>query len=299
MALFRCAPSRNFTYFHNHKYGNCYTFNSGLQESSPTTKFPGPAYGLILELFINQGEYVANLAPEAGARVVIHKKGSIPFPEDEGIDVMPGRATSIGIKQHSFARLPPPHGECGDTPKTTDYYVKHLGTSLSKLSCLKSCYQDIIIEYCNCAVPFFFLVENVTVCNLTDPLDEVCVDMLPVMAQERYKLCDQLCPQPCQETRYETSISQAVWPSNKYDVKTLTLTDASSFFFCFRSQEFTKIQIYFQDLIYQHVEQQIGYESMSLISDLGGQLGLWLGLSAITIGEFFSFLCSIGRSLPS
>ena len=52
-----------------------------------------------MELFINQHEYVANLATEAGIRVLIHKRGSMPFPEDKGITIMPGRSTSVGIKQ--------------------------------------------------------------------------------------------------------------------------------------------------------------------------------------------------------
>ncbi|XP_059174131.1 amiloride-sensitive sodium channel subunit beta-like [Physella acuta] len=296
-----CSPM-NFTYFHNHKYGNCYTFNSRHVEGTLTTRFPGPTYGLILELFINQQEYIANLASEAGARIIIHKKGTIPFPEDEGISVIPGRSSSIGIKQVSYSRLPPPHGVCGYEAKTTDYYVHYLGTSHSKLSCLKSCYQDIIMEYCACAVTFFYIIPNVTICNMTDPITENCVNSLPSIASERYKLCDEKCPQPCEETRYELSISQAGWPSTKYQDflrEKLGQTNALYIQAANTQDEFTKVQIYYQDLIYQHVEQQKAYESMNLISDLGGQLGLWLGLSAITIGEFCSFLFSIGRSLPS
>ena len=52
-----------------------------------------------MELFLNQDQYVANLATEAGIKVLIHQRGTMPFPEDQGITIMPGRSTSVGIKQ--------------------------------------------------------------------------------------------------------------------------------------------------------------------------------------------------------
>ena len=38
------------------------------------------------------------------------------------------------------------------------------------------------------------------------------------------------------------------------------------------------------------------FQSQNLISDVGGQLGLWLGLSAITIGEFIEFFVAIFKA---
>ena len=55
----------------------------------------------MLELNIEQDEYIAALTPDAGARITIHPRGSYPFPEDEGISVPPGVKTSIGISKVS------------------------------------------------------------------------------------------------------------------------------------------------------------------------------------------------------
>ncbi|KAK3768071.1 hypothetical protein RRG08_045889 [Elysia crispata] len=298
---YQCSPL-NFTYFHNHKYGNCYTFNSKFSDDPKLiTRFQGPGYGLKMELFINQHEYVANLATEAGIRVLIHKRGSMPFPEDKGITIMPGRSTSVGIKQLQFSRLPPPHGVCAERGDITDYYSKYLGSTYSKLSCLKSCYQDNMMSECGCAVPFYFVPPDAKVCNMLNKSTEWCVSKLPHVYPDRFSACDQLCPQPCEETEYDLSVSSSIWPSDKYEdylgtklVQTNSLYADSEI-----DHDFTKIQIYFQDLIYTYIDQQKAYESMNLISDLGGQLGLWLGLSAITIGELCSFLFSVGRSLPN
>ena len=56
-----------------------------------------------MELFIDQEQYVANLATEAGVKVVIHDRGSMPFPEDAGMSIIPGRSTSIGLRKVSHS----------------------------------------------------------------------------------------------------------------------------------------------------------------------------------------------------
>ena len=48
---------------------------------------------------INQHEYVKESGDTAGVVVVIRPQNQMPFPEDDGIIVSPGRATSIALTQ--------------------------------------------------------------------------------------------------------------------------------------------------------------------------------------------------------
>jgi len=52
-----------------------------------------------MTLNINQNEYVTETGDIAGAVVVIRPQNQMPFPEDDGIIVSPGHATSIAVTQ--------------------------------------------------------------------------------------------------------------------------------------------------------------------------------------------------------
>jgi hypothetical protein len=54
---------------------------------------------LQLIININQAEYLPGISESAGARLVIHNRLRMPFPQDEGIVLNPGVLTSIGISQ--------------------------------------------------------------------------------------------------------------------------------------------------------------------------------------------------------
>lgn len=58
----------------------------------------GPLYGLILELNVQQEDYIP-LTSTAGFKVIIHNFYEPPFPEDTGILVRPGDVTSIALKK--------------------------------------------------------------------------------------------------------------------------------------------------------------------------------------------------------
>jgi hypothetical protein len=81
-------------------FGNCFTFNSGLNDRTPrTTALTGNINGLSLELFVDQSNYMLKkLAKRAGIRMVIHDPSAIPMADEFGMDLQPNTASSVSVQ---------------------------------------------------------------------------------------------------------------------------------------------------------------------------------------------------------
>ena len=62
--------------------------------------------GLVLEMSVEQDDYITALTQTAGLRVIVHDQNAMPFPELQGINVSPGTHADIRIKQ---VRMLQPH----------------------------------------------------------------------------------------------------------------------------------------------------------------------------------------------
>lgn len=54
--------------------------------------------GLMLELFVQENQYVHAVTEATGLKVVVHSQDRMPFPEDEGFEMSPGWQTNIGVR---------------------------------------------------------------------------------------------------------------------------------------------------------------------------------------------------------
>jgi len=73
-----------------------HTLSNSFRRHSPRVN---GCVGLVLTININQQEYLKQAGDTAGAVVVIRPQNQMPFPEDDGIIVSPGHATSVAITQ--------------------------------------------------------------------------------------------------------------------------------------------------------------------------------------------------------
>ena len=63
----------------------------------------GSSNGLIVEIFLDQANYMLNkLSKKAGARLIIHNPNSPPLADEYGIDLQPNTASSASIQQVIF-----------------------------------------------------------------------------------------------------------------------------------------------------------------------------------------------------
>ncbi|XP_075439642.1 epithelial sodium channel subunit alpha-like [Ascaphus truei] len=294
-----------FTPFLNSKLGNCFTFNgpnhTGLQDRPNNRQAEvlnatkaGFSYGLTIELFIEQNEYIRSVSTAAGLRVVLHGQGKMPFPEDEGVNVPPGQESDIGVVKVHVKRLEEPYSsKCSNGENIKNYYADVYGTNYSREACMKSCAQTKMIKNCGCRMWEFPLGSDVPLCNISEPPVNHCVEMY------EYKLShDQLkchCPLQCEEEIFELTLSASQWPSSVYlDSFSKRLSrsrgyqDAQSI-----RDNVIKVVVYYQQLNYELIEEVPSMQLVDLFSSIGGLMGLWIGVSVCTVAEILELILNL------
>ncbi|KAG1664728.1 Amiloride-sensitive sodium channel subunit gamma [Nymphon striatum] len=146
---------RNFTSSYNYEFGLCYTFRPSAKDN---VLGEGPLYGLQLELrdFFQNSTY--EVKPVRGFRIIIHEKGSLPFPHIRGVDTALGMRTSIGIKQTNMKLLPYPHFPYCDSRNMNDFLKENTyNLKYNKEICRYDCMQGIIMKKCGCIDPRMYI----------------------------------------------------------------------------------------------------------------------------------------------
>ncbi|XP_012942493.1 degenerin del-1-like [Aplysia californica] len=294
---FDMVPCRadDFLTVFNYKYGDCFVFNKQIKEDS------------------NQ-EYMHS-SEAAGFKVVVHSQDTIAFPENQGFMVMPGASTSVGLKRTEMSRAPPPYSTCIELEDEYNIDLNVFsftdGTRYTGEACRKTCYIREVVSQCGCCDLYFVCppeVYNVYVVNETIPycnatnIDDFFCKKRVLEAFEKGELdCLSRCLPPCDEVVYDVALSTALWPSDSsiyFDMESNDGSDiAISEFEEFKSHardNFLRVAIFYEDLTVQRVESRPSYDWNRLLSDIGGQLGLWLGFSILTAAEWLELAYDAG-----
>ncbi|GFO35507.1 amiloride-sensitive sodium channel subunit gamma [Plakobranchus ocellatus] len=293
--------ARNFTRLQTTDYGNCYT----IQYSKFVSRRSGPKDGLVLKLFLETDEYVPGIATSKGIHVVIHDQGTLPFPDDEGIAVKAGSETQIGLRRLQISRLGSPYGQC--TP--VEEFRRKYGVKYTRTTCQNVCQQERTISECKCfdilAQETNFLLrssQNHSACETAEEIK--CMVGVARQLQNSTSMCD--CHSPCQETAFQKIVSSKEWPDPEFAKLLVATVCKNNHSLCSSLQaktpqelthDFVKLIVYYEDLNYEELEESEDYEFDQFLSDVGGTVGLWIGLSVLSLFEIFHLLTDIGLYL--
>ncbi|XP_054848799.1 acid-sensing ion channel 2 [Eublepharis macularius] len=274
---------KNFTTVFT-KYGKCYMFNSG-EDGHPllTTVKGGTGNGLEIMLDIQQDEYLPiwgetdETTFEAGVKVQIHSQSEPPFVQELGFGVAPGFQTFVATQEQRLTYLPPPWGECRSSDFGLDFFPIY-----SITACRIDCETRYVVENCNCRM--VHMPGDAPFCT-PEQYKECAEPALGLLGEKDSSYC--VCQTPCNLTRYNKELSMVKIPSKtsaKYLEKKFNKSEK------YISENILVLDIFFEALNYETIEQKKAYEVAALLGDIGGQMGLFIGASILTILEIFDYI---------
>lgn len=276
--------------------GVCFKFNHNGTHSQLGE---GSYYGMSVILFLNQSDTVpfAGFDEGSGIKLVVQTHNSFPFPLENGILVRPGVYTRIMLQKQVYRRLPAPYpSRCVE--KGSGIYPG----LYTPRNCKRSCFVRYAKKACGGTDAF---VEYFTGERRDPPLNATELQCFyekqieaawPVNAMK----CD--CPLQCEEEIFLPMISQSLWPTpadlpyyKRIFASSLGL-NATEMTDDFVYGNFLKVNIFFSELAYELVSEMPEWTNQKLVSDIGGQMGIWIGASLFSVLELMIFLFYFLRS---
>ena len=327
------CTAKDFYWYHDYNYGNCYRFNGGdpdqQMESHVFEAYQlkratkrGWRNGLRLELYTGDQQAQQQYTYKTGVRVIVHNQSIIPFPDEDGIDVSVGTQTNIAISRTFMNRLAHPYSKCLKALNQRAAQRNDILSDMYKLItnnvidvyqqniCLKLCEQKFVLKRCECvdlSLASLNLVNGSLGCLTTDQ-----VNCLQEMSAEFYNSliadeCYSKCSHECDTITYETKISTADYPTEWYGQmfnQYQTLFNYTQVYFNNRSNysgpnlaliksTTAMVNIFYDTLTYTMVKESPALPFDILLANIGGNFGLFTGASMLSFVELVELAVSI------
>ncbi|XP_049470766.1 acid-sensing ion channel 4 isoform X1 [Panthera uncia] len=263
-----CSAS-NFSVVYT-RYGKCYTFNADPQSSLPS-RAGGMGSGLEIMLDIQQEEYLPiwretnETSFEAGIRVQIHSQEEPPYIHQLGFGVSPGFQTFVSCQEQRLTYLPQPWGNCRAESGLREPELQGY-SAYSVSACRLRCEKEAVLQRCHCRM----------------------VHMPDSLGGGTEGPC--FCPTPCNLTRYGKEISMVRIPnrgSARYLARKYNRNET------YIRENFLVLDVFFEALTSEAMEQRVAYGLSALLGDLGGQMGLFIGASILTLLEILDYIYEV------
>ncbi|GIY62579.1 uncharacterized protein CDAR_596291 [Caerostris darwini] len=199
-----------------------------------------------------------------GAQLSIHSPYHVPSPVSEGLFLNLGTLYRIYVRVAEKNLLPRPYKS-----RCTDYEKQWkenggMGPVTEKM-CKEKCKLQKSLYFYKCAERRIDYPHNETICP--NPIIN--------FAKNTSMQCAPSCSSPCRIRRYEVQIQEA--DSEGTRKSCVTASDLSCA---------TLVHIIFENLEITTFTYTPRFEPIGILSFIGGYVGLWLGISLLTVYDF-------------
>ncbi len=225
-----------------------------------------------------------------------------------GINIATGTETYVGVKRIFTNKLDDKRfSDCLTELKSENVYSKQLFGYFKDLNvnyydqnfCYTLCYQDKLINECRCCDIITPSIRNSNFCESESETE--CMDDFDKFfsTADLKQVCESACPQKCNSIEYELSVSTATFPTLSYlknlqavsDILPKNLSDSE--LKDFGREGMLKLIVNYDDLYYTSIDESQKKTFEGLIGELGGSLGLLIGLSVLSLIEIIDLFIKL------
>ena len=301
---FELCNSNDFQWEWNNQYGNCFSFNSGLNAAYRKREsfLAGSTFGLRMEFYVNFNENLFDLNSilnEYGLVIRIDNVSHVIDYLDDGIFISPGTNAFISLDRQFKTTLPKPYSNCDDL--SMENFNSPLYTLITESKyeytqkfCLEQCLQELFVRVCNCSTSEIDSLNRANYCSLE--YQQKCIyqtyDSIYLNDDYVKKVCLPQCPLECNSSKIvytlsSSSLSPSIYKSLlvrngnlKADFINRSLDDERVIL-----QSVVKLNIFYDSLSYTSTDESPQMDVVSLLGSIGGNLGLFMGVCLFSLGE--------------
>ena len=269
-SLFDCKQNLSLTLTN---LGYCYSFNVNTSAEELTVSNSGAQYGLHLILDIQQEEYLPMFG-SAGVKVTIQPRGVIPEPDERGILIPPGEEAQIELRR-MVIKDTSTRRRCMNKDTKLKFYD---GYDYSLSTCRLEIGHEIVANYCQC---LDIVDDTDSVSNQYNTLPDCTVADSCCVFASYFDVNETKCTESCNYTDYKITTSYSQFPS---DVSAGRVVASEMGISPKRIQSnLVSVVIFFGDPYARIVVTQDAFTFINLLSNIGGELGLFMGVSVISL----------------
>ena len=254
----------------------CFTVNAAGASTAPLmTSGAGEENALMLLIDIHQEENihfdVNYIRYGAGVDMTVHAQDAWPMTSQQGVALAPGLSHFVSMTYEETTRLSTPYAkeECISSDDQPDYNYQ---------KCMTGCRIEAMFHYCDCNdysdCPYATIFKECYNYNRREILQEKC----------------SRCLRNCEESRYNLVTSSAVFPAKGHINDLIYYTGLNRTTEQDIRDNVLLVKLYFSTLNYEEHVGRESFDRSTLVANIGGFLGLFLGASFVT-------LCEIGEVL--
>jgi hypothetical protein len=226
-----------------------------------------------------------------GLYVLVHNQSSKPIKLRGGINVPSGFETYISVARTFETKQSHPYSDCIDdltgfssySKRIFAYFAEFNQTTYDQQTCIDFCYQDLLIQSCNCSSMLTNAIQGVQYCDIDNGIGNTCMDnMNALFASSNVDLlCQNACPSKCQVQKFDLSTSLLYYPS--YNTISDTWVNEKAVFV-----------VNYKDNIVTQIDNFASITADQLLGLIGGNLGLFIGVSLLSTIELFELIFELG-----